>query len=297
MTLKAVLKSMRLPFLMLTPACVLLGVATAVVGSEAVIWSNLWLALLGALAAHIAVNTLNEYQDFRSGLDAITSRTAFSGGSGALVNWPDAALAVRRAAGLSLAVVVLIGIYFVAQYGAAILPIGLLGVAIILLYTGWVNRRPWLCLVTPGIAFGPLMVMGTHFVLTGQYSLLAAGVSLVPFFLANNLLLLNQYPDVDADRQVGRRHLPIVYGLGFAARVYGAMVVASVLVVLVGVFSGALPTLCLLTLLTAAAGGAAWMGARRHGDQMEKLKPYLGWNVVAAVGTPVMLAITLMLGS
>lgn len=296
MTLKAVLKSIRLPFLVLTPACVLLGVSTAVVGSEVVIWSNLWLALIGALAAHIAVNTLNEYQDFRSGLDGLTSRTAFSGGSGALVSWPDAAVAVRWTAGLSLAVVVLIGIYFVAQYGAAILPIGLLGVAIIMLYTGWVNRRPWLCLVTPGFAFGPLMVVGTHFVLTGQYSLLAAGVSLVPFFLANNLLLLNQYPDVDADRQVGRRHLPIAYGLQFATWVYGAMVAASVLVVLLGVFSGALPTLCLLALVPAAAGGAAWIGARRYGEQVEKLKPYLGCSVVAAVGTPITLAGTLMLG-
>lgn len=295
MTLRAVLQSMRLPFLLLTPACVLLGAATAIIGAEAVIWSNLWLALLGSLAAHVAVNTLNEYQDFRSGLDALTTRTSFSGGSGALLSRPQAAVAVGWAAGLSLGVVVLIGLYFIALYGVAILPIGLLGVAIILLYTGWVNRRPWLCLVTPGVAFGPLMVVGTHFVLTGHYSLAAAYVSLLPFFLVNNLLLLNQYPDVEADRQIGRRHLPIIYGLGFATRVYGALLVAAGLVLVLGVSAAVLPSLSLLTLVPASAGLVAWIGMRRYGNQVEKLGPYLAWNVIGAVATPMTLAITLML--
>ncbi len=41
------------------------------------------LALLGAFLAHISVNTLNEYFDFKSGLDLETIKTPFSGGSGA----------------------------------------------------------------------------------------------------------------------------------------------------------------------------------------------------------------------
>lgn len=296
MTLKAVLQSMRLPFLVLTPACVLLGAATAVVGAGPVLWPNLWLAMIGALAAHIAVNTLNEYQDFRSGLDALTSRTPFSGGSGALIRWPDAAMAVRWTAGGCLAAVVLIGLYFLAQFGAAILPIGISGLIIIVVYTRWVNRLPWLCLVAPGIAFGPLVVMGTHFVLTGQYSWNAAAVSLVPFFLANNLLLLNQFPDLKADRQVGRRHLPIAYGVEFATGVYGFMAAAAMLVIVLGVDSGMLPSLCLLALVPAAAGLVVWTGARRYGDEVERLKPFLGLNVLAAVVTPLVLSSTLVLG-
>tara|TARA_R110001599_G_scaffold177980_9_gene370427 strand:- start:10268 stop:11134 length:867 start_codon:yes stop_codon:yes gene_type:complete len=287
---------MRLPFLVLTPACVLLGGAIALASSAPVIWLHLWLGLAGALAAHIAVNTLNEYQDFRSGLDALTSRTPFSGGSGALIRCPDAAVAVRVSAGLSLLLVVLIGLYFIMHYGAAILPVGLLGVAIIVLYTRWINQRPWLCLVTPGIAFGPLMVVGTHFVLTGHYSVVAAGVSLVSFFLANNLLLLNQFPDMQADRQVGRRHLPIAYGVEFATGVYGFMAAAAMLVIVLGVDSGTLPSLCLLALLPAAIGLFVWMGARRYGDQIGRLRPYLALNVFAAVVTPLVLSITLFLG-
>lgn len=297
MKLKAVFQSMRIPFLVLTPACVLLGVATAVASDAPVIWIHLWLALAGALAAHVAVNTLNEYQDFHSGLDALTSRTPFSGGSGALIKWPDAAMAVGCTAWLALGTVGVIGLFFVLRFGAAVLPLGALGVAIIVFYTRWINRRPWVCLLAPGLAFGPLMVIGTHFVLTGDYSLFAAGVSLVPFFLANNLLLLNQYPDVEADRQVGRRHLPIAFGLEFATGVYGFMTAAAMLVIVMGVDADHLPSLCLLAMLPGAIGFVVWAGARRYGDQVERLKPYLGLNVLVAVGAPLTLAIALLLGS
>lgn len=287
---------MRLPFLVLTPVCVYLGMATAVVQAEVILWGNLWLALVGALAAHIAVNTLNEYQDYHSGLDALTSRTPFSGGSGALIRWPDAAVAVGWAAWLALLCVGAIGLYFILLFGMAVLPLGALGVAIIVLYTRFINRRPWVCLLAPGFAFGPLMVVGTHFVLTGEYSRFAAGVSLVPFFLANNLLLLNQYPDVEADRQVGRCHLPIAYGLDFATGVYGFMTAAAMLVIVLSVDSGSLPSLCLLALLPGASGFMVWAGVRRFGNQLERLQPYLGLNVFAATVTPAVLAGALLLG-
>jgi hypothetical protein len=49
------------------------------------------LIFIGALFAHISVNTLNEYFDFKSGLDLTANKTPFSGGSGALPNTPDVA--------------------------------------------------------------------------------------------------------------------------------------------------------------------------------------------------------------
>ncbi len=42
------------------------------------------LALLGLLLAHVSVNVLNDYFDYRSGVDLKTQRTPFSGGSGIL---------------------------------------------------------------------------------------------------------------------------------------------------------------------------------------------------------------------
>ena len=50
-----------------------------------------FLIVIGAVSAHISVNMLNEYFDFKSGLDLKTEITAFSGGSGALPDNPEMA--------------------------------------------------------------------------------------------------------------------------------------------------------------------------------------------------------------
>ncbi|HHJ06807.1 MAG TPA: prenyltransferase, partial [Anaerolineae bacterium] len=181
---------MRLPFLILGPACALLGIGAAVwqVGRVSVFYSAL--AMLGAVTAHISVNAFNEYFDFKSGLDFKTKATPFSGGSGTLPANPQAARPALMTAWTTLGITALIGLYFLWVWGLALLPLGLLGLVIVYIYTNWITRSPFLCLIAPGLGFGILTVMGTNFVLTGQYSLTAFFAALVPFFLVNNLLLL-----------------------------------------------------------------------------------------------------------
>jgi 1,4-dihydroxy-2-naphthoate octaprenyltransferase len=74
----------RLPFLLLTPVCVFLGLGMAVYASKTIDIVYALLAFAGALCAHVSVNAANEYFDFRSGLDEKTMKTPFSGGSGTL---------------------------------------------------------------------------------------------------------------------------------------------------------------------------------------------------------------------
>ncbi|MGM0426211.1 MAG: hypothetical protein ACQEQ7_03115 [Thermodesulfobacteriota bacterium] len=80
--LKYLTGPMRVPFLILTPACVLLGLATADWSSSTIHPLYGVVTLIGAMAAHISVNAFNEFFDFKSGLDFRTRRTPFSGGSG-----------------------------------------------------------------------------------------------------------------------------------------------------------------------------------------------------------------------
>ena len=224
---KHILGIIRAPFLLLTPACVFLGAAAAVYECGDIDAASTALILVGALAAHVGVNALNEYSDFRSGLDASTERTPFSGGSGTLPEQPGLA---RTALAIGLgacALTAAIGLYFVLTIGLAVLVIGVLGPCVILTYTVWVTRSPVLCLVAPGFGFGSLMAMGTHLVLSGHVSQASVLTSLVPFFLVNNLLLLNQFPDTGADRAVGRRHLPIVLGRRRGSWVYAVFLPAA----------------------------------------------------------------------
>jgi len=288
----ALLKTMRPPFLILTPACLFLGYAMARAEGD-ISRFDLFLVLLAGLCAHISVNMLNEYFDYKSGLDANTRRTPFSGGSGALLANPEIAGQVLQFGVISLGVTVLIGAYFLALYGAAILPIGLLGVATVLSYTPWLNRWPLLCLIAPGLGFGLLMVGGTYFVLTGSYNREVFTLSLVPFFLVNNLLLLNQIPDIDADREAGRRHFPIHYGLQPSLRIHTLFALVAGLLILNQLAVGYLPSGAAIALASVAAGLVAGWGIRRVGPG-GNMPPFLALNVLSAIVTPVLLGICLL---
>lgn len=217
----------RPAFLVLAPLCAGLAVTAAWYDGHAPQRAAVLLLLLAALLAHAAVNLFNEHHDFHSGLDATTRRTPFSGGSGALLERPEAAPAVCRTAFACLAAVVVIGTAFVWYSGPILLLYGLVGMALVLAYTGWLTRRSWLCLAAPGVGFGTLMVGGGYHALTGAGSVTALTASLVPTLLVSALLLANQLPDIEPDRRVGRRHLAIVLGATRAARLVTGLVLAA----------------------------------------------------------------------
>lgn len=294
----------RVPFLWLTPACMALGLALcwwlARHAGLAWSWADAALAMSGALLAHLSVNALNEYSDFRSGLDLHTRRTPFSGGSGVLPAHPELArvACVMGVAGLSGTAT--IGLYFLwANPGLwpELAPVGLVGLLLVMAYTPWVTRHPWLCLIAPGLGFGPLMMWGTASVLLADGKGAVALLSLLPFGLVNNLLLLNQFPDVDADRSVGRLTLPMLLGrarcwpvlLGQFALAYGALLLA------VGLQWA--PVGACLGLLTLPLALNVVRGASRHADDIPELLPFMGMNVLTSLLTPVLAAIGMVMSA
>ncbi len=293
---KVIIQSIRIPFLVLTPACAFLGVSTVISNQASINLSFLGLALLAALFAHISVNTLNEYFDFKSGLDLITSKTLFSGGSGALLNRPELVNAVLAVGIGSLIATLVIGIFFVWQYGPGIVPIGLIGLVLIIFYTGWINKYPYLCLIAPGVGFGFVIVVGTQYVLVGEYIPMSWAVGVVPFFLVNNLLLLNQYPDIEADSQVGRNHFPIAYGIKHGNMIYGLFVLATALAIVVYILTGLLPALSLIALLPVPLALFSLSGAIKHGANIGSYTQYLAANVAVVILTPLLLGISLIYG-
>lgn len=290
-TVATVLASTRPRFLVLTPVCVLLGYAAAMASGHGVDTGLLALALIAALCAHIAVNTLNEYQDFSSGLDQRTVKTPFSGGSGALPADPQSAKQVLLASVASLTITAVSGLYFVYLRGPIILALGVIGLFIILSYTRWLNRHAWLCLIAPGAGFGLLMVMGTAIALTGTLSVQALWLSLPAFFLVNNLLLLNQFPDIEADRSVGRNHLAIRYGTKTGIAVFGVFLVAAYSSILIPVVLGQLPVGALMALVTLIVAVPTLVGVYRHADTTERLLTSLGLNVGLTLSTLLLLAL------
>lgn len=290
------LRAARPNFLLLALLCAALGIVLTGRQLPAMQGAHLMLVLLGAVLAHAAVNLLNEYQDFRSGLDLLTQRTPFSGGSGALPENPEAAPRVLVASLVSIAAVVLIGLYFLWLRGLPIVVLGAAGLLLVIGYTRWITRWSWLCLLAPGLGFGPIMILGTQLALGGRPDTATVVVALVVMLLVSELLLINQIPDVSADRRVGRRHLPIVLGLQRAAWIVAILLLAAYLLLGSALLLGLLPLASGLAWLTFPA--ALWVSWRLSQvfDRPEQLSQVLGVNVATLLATLALLVLGLWLG-
>jgi 1,4-dihydroxy-2-naphthoate polyprenyltransferase len=282
--------------LLLTPVCVAVGVGTAYWQSGQLSWLQVLVVLAGALASHISVNAFNEYFDFASGLDAKTQRTPFSGGSGTLPAHPELASSTLALAITTLLIAAVIGLYFIWLRGWMLLPLGIFGLSLLVTYTIWWAYHPILCLIAPGLGFGILMVMGTHFSLTGTYVGTPLIASLLPTFLVSDLLLLNQFPDIEADKSIGRKNFPIIIGPQASARLYGILLLMAYASVVLGIMAGFLPRMCALALFTVPLAWRAYRGVSRHAANTPALLPSMRLNVIINLISPILLATGFFVG-
>jgi 1,4-dihydroxy-2-naphthoate octaprenyltransferase len=294
------LKRLKFWFLETRPQFLTLSIVLAFLGTT-VAWYdgyfNLWHALLagiGLVLTHASVNILNDYFDFRSGIDLAARRTPFSGGSGIL---PAELLSPRQVLWLGIVMLVLavpIGIYFVIIRGWQLLPLLIVAAVFILLYSPFILKRPWPEWAA-GAGLGALPILGTYFAQTGAYTCTAAVACIPSAFLVHNLLLLNEFPDVEADMLANRKTVPISIGKNRAAIFYSAVAVALYLWIIGWVAARVMPVWTLLALLTLPLTIRAINGARHH-DDASRLMPAMAANVINVLLTQLLMGIGYILG-
>lgn len=252
-------------------------------------WGDTLAAGAGIVLLHVSVNTLNDYWDYRSGLDLRTRPTAFSGGSGIL---PAGRMRPGQVLFLGLASFVLavpIGGYYLWKRGPGLLPLLLFAAVAVLFYTTRFLKIGFgVPEVVAGLGLGMLPVLGTCFVNQGFYDWRAVYASVPPGLLVFNLLLLNEFPDMEADGEKGRRTLPVQFGWTPAAGVFTASTAAVYLWIVGGVLIGVLPAWSMLALLTLPAAVAAVAGVVGRRDR-ERLVKALGANVLVVLLTQVLM--------
>jgi 1,4-dihydroxy-2-naphthoate octaprenyltransferase len=137
---------------------------------------------------------------------------------------------------------------------------------------------------------GALPVLGTYFVQTTAYTLPAIIASIPSGILVHNLLLLNEFPDVEADKKAGRKTLPIVIGKKRAGIVYSGLTIVVYLWIIGWVVVGKMPAFSLLALLTLPFAIKAIQGVRKH-EEMSQLVPAMANNVLVVLLTQLFLGI------
>ena len=292
---------LKIWFLETRPQFLLLSVVLAFLGTS-VAWYNghfhlgyAVLAFIGLLLCHISVNVLNDYYDYKSGIDLKTKRTPFSGGSGFL---PAASLNPKHVLWFGLACFLLaipFGVYFVLVSGWLLLPLLLVAAICILLYTPLLTKLGW-PEWSPGIGLGALPVLGAYFVQTGEYTIAAVIAAIPSGILVHNLLLLNEFPDTEADKTAGRKTLPITMGGKGAGIVYSALTIVLYLWIIAWVAVGRMPIFCLIALLTLPLAVRAIQGALNWQDP-SKLMPAMANNVLVVLLTQLLLGIGYILAT
>jgi 1,4-dihydroxy-2-naphthoate octaprenyltransferase len=277
----------RAPFLLLPPTLVASGAAAAA-WSGHFLWIHTVVALVGLVALHMAVNTLNEWSDMRTGIDLHTERTPFSGGSGTL---PGRAMGLRTALVFGLvcaAIGLAVGLWFVTRIGTVLVPLMIIGAVCVLAYTD-VLARLGIGEIAAGFGLGAGPVLGTALVQDGSWSRAAVAAAIPAFFMTFNLLFLNEFPDEQADRQGGRMNLVLLLGRRPAALFYAAAALATPLWIVIAVVIGWLPIPALLGALPSLllAKPLAWA----FGDTSKPVPiPALGANVAWNLATNTLVA-------
>jgi 1,4-dihydroxy-2-naphthoate octaprenyltransferase len=286
---------MRTWFLATRPQFLIISVTQVLLGTSAAWYHGYFnplyflLALVGLLLAHISVNTLNDYFDYKSGIDLKVRRTPFSGGSGILSAGLLSPAAVGRFGLICFLLAIPIGIYFVIVRGWLLLPILVVGALCVLLYTTHLTR--WgLGEIACGLGLGTLPILGAYFVQSGTYTWEAVIAAIPSGILLHNALLLNEFPDVEADERAGKKTFPIIIGRKKASLLYSMLIIAMYLWIAVWSIVGFMPVFALLGLLTLPLGVKAIKGAQRY-DEEGKLVPALRANLMVVIGTQALLAV------
>ena len=240
---------MRAPFLTATLVPVAIGLTWAMV-QRAVDWALLPIVVIGAVALHVAANCFNDYFDWKSGADEINDDffEDFTGGSRAIQQGlvaPDTMYWVGTSASI---VAMTCGIALLMR-GWGIVAFGLVGLATAYFYTAPPLRlvaRKGMGELVVGLNFGPLMVAGTTFALTGTCRPFDFVVGLPTGLLTTAILWVNEFPDAPADAEVDKNHLVVTLGRATARWGYVALLIAAFGTLSAAVAFGPLPRTALL---------------------------------------------------
>ncbi|MDA4131213.1 MAG: prenyltransferase [Thaumarchaeota archaeon] len=282
-------RELRAPFLLLPLIFVPVGLAISWAhGSFNLLYAILTLA--GALFLHAGVNVLNDYFDYKSGIDIITTPTPFSGGSRIL---PGKELTPNNVLGAGLLFLlggVLIGGFFVVELSYSPLLILILAVAAIsVLGYSPVFAKIAIGELLAGLNFGPLLVLGTFYVQTRTIALEPIFVGACLGILTSCILYINEFPDTAADSQKGRFHLVARWGKAVAAKRFGFLIGSAYAVLVLGVLLRIVTPFALISLLTVPKAIRANRILSAKFDSPMELIPGMAETVMTTLWTGVLI--------
>jgi 1,4-dihydroxy-2-naphthoate octaprenyltransferase len=292
--------AIRAPFFTASVAPALVGVAVAFYEGYAVNWWHAALTLVGLLAIHGGTNLANDYFDHVTRDDWVNlTPTPFSGGSRVIQEGIISPRAIFIYSLACFAVGIACGLYlWRVTPGNVVLWLGLVGVASGSLYTAvpvTIGYRGVGELFV-GLNFGPLAVLGAHYVQAGHLSPAALMASVPVGLLIAAVLYINEFPDYEADKQVKKKTMIVIFGPERARYGYIILIALTYAAVAAFVAGGGLPAWALLGLLTLPLAAKAVAVLMRNYREPYQLIPANALTVLVHFATAILLSVGLALG-
>ena len=267
------LRVIRVRFLLASIIAVSAGLAITWWNTSSITIFDAILTICGVLALHASVDLLNDYWDFKRGIDTTTHRTKMSGGSGVL---PEGLLKPAQvyAAGITFLIIgTVIGIYFVATDGIVIGII--LAFAVISIYFYSTKIVDWgLAEVFVAIK-GSMIVIGTYFVQTSQITESTVLAGIVIGVLSSLVLFITSFPDHDADKAKGRKTLVINLGKQKACTILWIFPAITYGITIIAVVFEIFPVFCLIILSTVPLIIRSGQKLKQNYDKLTNLIPVM----------------------
>ena len=240
------LRAIRIRFLLASVIAVSLGLAVTWWHSGTIDIFQAALTMAGVIALHASVDLLNDYWDFKRGIDTRTKRTGMSGGTGVLPEGLLKPKSVYNAGILFLVAGGLIGGYFVVLHGVVIGVI--LAFAIMSIYFYSTKIVNWGLAEVFVVVKGTLIVMGTYYIQNSDLTDVVVLSGIVVGVLSSLVLFVTSFPDHDADKEKGRRTLVILAGRQKAVSIFYIFPIISYGIIIGCVAISIIPVFCLISL-------------------------------------------------
>ncbi len=270
-------KAARPQFFTASIVPIILGAAIAWNQTGEFNWVLFWVTLIGGIFIHAGLNLNNDYYDYKSKDDVVNKTpTPFSGGSRVL---PDGIFLPRQvliASLLCFAIGSAIGLYLNhILKGNMLLILGIIGLFLAFFYTADPIKLGYMKIgeIAVGLGFGPIMLLGSYYVQAERFSWEAFSASVPIGILIALVLYINEFPDYEADKTVGKNNIVVTLGKRKAVRYY-SIFLGSVYIFIIGtVILKIFPPLTLITLLTIPLAVKAVRTATTHFDRIKELLP------------------------
>jgi 1,4-dihydroxy-2-naphthoate octaprenyltransferase len=189
------------------------------------------LAALSIMALHAGANVINDYFDHLSRNDWVNENpTPFSGGSRFIQKGALSPKGTLLAGLAYLAIGSGIGLLIVALTRSPfILGIGIVGVLGGFFYTAAPVRLGYRGIgeIVIGFLFGILPVYGSYYLQARSVDPLPLLPALIVAILIFLVILINEFPDLQADRQVNKKTMIVVLGVPACVTIYRATLAAT----------------------------------------------------------------------